>query len=251
MDLDTSIIDYMKIRADFAKAVTSALGTQCFALAVFFCAYGLMAGGFAYSGSYAMLRLVIISISILVSILLCIFNCMVWVKYRKVIAKTPDSIGIRQSSETVEEAYRIARPVLIYKITIACLALFVGGLAYIMLTIFLSRTVVAGVYGRIVVSLCCAFAIMYGGPAIDRIAAYRSALLQTHSLLSTKKNGYLAGMTIAACLPLSICAWYVLRFYTGKSTIAWIVFPMVALFGVAFVYLAGWAKNSYADAPDA
>ena len=240
MDLDASLIEYMRKRAELAKLVACAITVQCFVLAVFFCAYGLCYSQFAYSKSIEAFRLGIIIASIIITIGLVIFNRFVCIRYKLVEAVRPDYIALRQSGDVVWEAYMIARPILIFKITLAGFFMTASGLMYIVLVILMDRAEMATVYGRIIVFLCIAAATMIGYPSIDRLYSYRCALREIHVAEGDMVRKSHLGYGFAILTPISICCWYIIRFYTAKFEIAWIVFPMMALFGLAIVYLSNW-----------
>ena len=242
MNLDSSLVDYMKERAELAKLIACAMSVQCFVLAVFFCAYGLCYNHFALSKSMAAFRMGIIIASVVFSICLAVFNVFICIRYRKICQHKPDYIALRQSEDVTEEAFMIARPVLIFKITLALFITFMSGLAYILLVILMDRAEMAGIYGRIIVCLALAAVFVIGFPAFDRIYAYRCVLRQLPGFLNDNGRYYL-GLGIAVLTPLSICGWYIMRFFTGKCDIAWIVFPMTALFGTAVVYLINWLSD--------
>lgn len=243
MDLDTSLVDYMKKRAELAKLFACALSVQCFVLAVFFCAYGLYYNQFAYSKSEDKLRYVIFGCVIVISILLVVFNVFSSIRYKKLMEGRPDYISLRQSGDVVNEAYIIARPILVFKITVATLVILTSGLVYIIVQIALDRSQMAGIYGKIIVCLFLGIGILIGFPSLDRIYSYRCVLNEVHSFMEDKVRVYTTLIGFSIVTPLSICTWYIFRFYTDKSDIAWIAFPMMALFGLAAVYLINWVRD--------
>jgi len=240
VELDSSLVEYMRKRAEFAKLFACALSVQCFVLAVFFCAYGLCYNQFVFSKSMETFRMSIIIASIVISFCLVAFDIFVCIRYKALYSDRPDYVALRQSSDVVREAYKIARPILIFKITLAGMFTVLGGLIYILLVTLSGRSDMSGIYGRIVVCLCLAAAFTMGLPAWDRINAYRCALREIHVLADEDLRNYHLSLGLAILTPTSICAWYIMRFYTMKSEIAWIVFPMTALFGLAIVYLINW-----------
>lgn len=155
----------------------------------------------------------------------------------------PDFIAIRQSNDTCIEAYKIARPVLIYKITWGILCMTISGLVYIFLRIFLNRSEISGVYGRVVVTLLLGVGILLIIPSLDRIRAYRVVLKEVHDFGQSPYIWEVVFKIAAILTPISIDTWYILRFYTDKMATGWIVFPMVALFGLAISYLVNWVKE--------
>lgn len=243
MDLDTCLVEYMRKRAELAKLIACAISVQCFVLAVFFCAYGLCYNQFAMSKSVKAFRFSIIVGAVIFSIGLAVFNTFVCMRYKEICSSEPDYIALRQSNDVVWEAYMIGRPILIFKITISLLITSLSGLIYIMLVVLTDRSEMAGIYGRIVVVILLGIAILIGLPCIDRIYTYRCVLREIHGFNGDNGNKYLIGIGISVLTPLSICGWYILRFFTEKSEIAWIVFPMTALFGLAIIYLISWIKQ--------
>lgn len=233
----------MKKRAEYAKLTSTVLSVQCFLLAVFFCEYGLWINQFVYSKSIKTLRLLIMLTTVVLSIVMVVFNYLVVIKYKQVYDARPDYIALRQSGDTVKEAYRIARPVLIYKITLGLLVMTLSGFIYIILRIVLDRSEISGIYGRMIVAIAIGIGLLFIIPSIDRIKAYRVILNEVHSL-NDNPDKYVVFFKIASILtPMSIGAWYILRFYTDKTATGWIVFPMAALFGCAVCYLIGWSKQ--------
>ena len=243
MDLDSVLVEYMKERAELAKHAACMVAVQCFAIAVFFCSYGLIKSYYAEGTQIGAAQYGAIALAIVISILLSIFNVLVCIRYRRILLKRPDDIALRQSHDTVKQAYGLARPILIWKITLSIAIMLAGGLAYILIVILMDRSGNAGIYGRVVVFVCMAIAIFVGLPCVDRIQAYRYMLNEIH-LFSGKGNGaYYFAMVASVGVPASICAWFILRSFTEKRDIAWIVFPMVAVFGLAIAYLIGWTKD--------
>ncbi len=233
----------MKARNDFAKTVASAIALQLFALAVDFCMYAIIAGGVFYSLSEQTGKIICISLAAAITIGLCVFNVAGCISRKKVYITRPDSISLRDGEESVRLAYATARPVLIYKITLAMVALTVSGLVYIIISIIMEDKALAGIYGRIVCCLIGAICVIVAYPCMDRISCYRALLGETSELIVDEKPGN-APMYIAAfAVPVSICVWYVWRYYLDRSDIAWIVLPVVALFAMAAAFLAGWTDR--------
>lgn len=247
MELDSRIIKYMQKKAEYAKVYACALSVQCFALAVFFCVYGLYETGLFYSQSREAGRVIIIAVSIILSIGLCVFNIMAVLRYKGFADIYPDDIAINQSKETVEEAYGIARPVLVLKITMSIALMLLSGLIYIMLMIFMQKSFMAGIYGRIELFIIVGFSIMIGIPCIDRIMTYKEMLKVRYCKKDDMTWLYPYIMVTGIGLPVSICVWYLLRCYWDKKETAWIVFPMTALFMLAFAYLSDFMKKPKKD----
>jgi len=243
VDLDSGLIEYMKKRAEFVKLVATAVAAQCFALAVFFCVYGLVETYCLFVKEYDTAKMIVICAVIAVSILLCAYNVLIVVRFRSVLVNKPDEVATRQSEDTVREAYRLARPLLIYKITGALAVMFTGGLLYILLVIGLDRAALAGIYGRIAVCFCLAIAAVVGLPSADRISAYRLILGERYCEKARLKKNFYLGICMAAGIPFSLCAWYIIRFFTTRYEIGWIVFPMTALFLLALVFLINWTSE--------
>lgn len=243
MELDSTLVQYMKKKAECAKLVACALSVQCFVLAVFFCAYGLLQGYFVYSDSIDIARKTVIIMALVIAFVLCVMNTYISVKCSKTEKIKPDSVGVRQSYDVVKAAYDLARPLLVYKITVSLLIMVMSGLVYILLVIFLDRSMMSGVYGRIAVAICLAIAIYLALPCFDRILVYKEFIGENHGSPEALVRWSVFRHVLSFALPLSISSWYILRFYTDSSDIAWIVFPMVALFGLAAVYLILFTKG--------
>jgi len=237
MELDSTLVQYMKKKAECAKLVACFLSVQCFVLAVSFCADGLLQEYLVYSDSIDLARKIIIISAIVIALVLCLVCTFVSIKCSETVKIKPDSIALRQSYDVVKTAYELARPQLIYKITCALLITFLSGLIYILLVIFLDRSMMSGVYGRIVVAICMALAIYIAYPCVDRLFAYRELLGEEYVSIKDEEKWKVCRYAISIALPGSISSWYILRFYTNSSDIAWIVFPMVALFAFAIVFL--------------
>lgn len=247
MELDLRVVRYMENRAECAKTVAGACCAQCFVLAVLFCLYGLLGSGFVDSKTMPTARLLTICFSAVVSVALSVFCAQVCIKSKSVSILEPDSIALRQSRQTVWEAYVIARPVLVYKITLGILSLLVSGLAYIIIMILLNRSFIATIYAKVAVCLLGALGVYLVVPSLDRIASYRRMLNETHYDVTMSAGVYRACMAVAILEPLTVFVWYFIRFYTGKNEIAWIVFPIIMLFATAIVYLMGWTKENSVD----
>ncbi len=240
---DERIVKYMKERNDYARTVACVIAVQLFALAVYFCMYALIAGGVFISLTLDTGKVIMIVISSAIAAALCVLNILTVIRGKKVYITRPDSIALRDGREVVEIAYKTARPVLIYKITLCLVLLTVSGLVYIMLLTFMEARILAGLYGRIFCCLAGAAAVLIGYPCIDRIACYRALLGESHELSYDIRPNKVLGYMISVTVPVSICVWYVMRYFGDYSHIAWIVFPLVALFALAVVFLAGWTKE--------
>lgn len=245
--MDDRIVRYMKERNEFARTVASVIAVQLFALAVYFCMYALVAGKAVYSGSERTGRIVVISISAAIAVVICVVNILTVIRSDKVYISRPDSTSIRDMSEAVRFAYGTARPVLILKITYSLIIMTCSGLVYIMLLTFMEDQALAGMYGRIVCCLATAGAVVIAYPCIDRIGCYRALLGQTHYLYYDIKPNKAIRYVLAVVLPASLCLWYLLRYYSPKDSVAWIVFPAAALFSLAASFLIKWSVDMRAD----
>ena len=245
--MDDRIVRYMKERNEFARTVASVIAVQLFALAVYFCMYALVAGKAVYSGSEKTGRIVVISVSAVVCIILCVVNILTVIRSEMVYISRPDSTSIRDVYESVKLAYGTARPVLIFKITYSLIIMTCSGIVYIMLLTFMEDQALAGMYGRIVCCLATAAAVLIAYPCIDRIACYRALLGETHYLYYDIKPKKAPFYVLSVALPASICLWYVLRYYSPKDGVAWMVFPMTALFSLAISFLIKWSVDMRAD----
>ncbi len=243
MQPDERIVNYMKVRNGYAKTVACVIAVQLFALAAYFLLYSLEAGGAFYSLSENKAKAIMICVAVVIAVLLCVVNVLTVIKRRSVNITKPDSISIRDAYDTVRLAYDTARPVLIYKITYSLVFLTVSGIVYIILEIMMENVILAGLYGRIVCCIIAAISTLIAYPCIDRIACYRALLGETHELFIDRGVGKVFSYIVAFALPLSICLWYILRYFGPKGDIAWIVFPVVALFGLATGFLAEWNKR--------
>lgn len=244
MDIDSIVVKYMKEKAEYSKLVACATAVHCFVLAVFFCTYELISNYFMYSEKLDLARNILICISVVVALLLAVFNWMICCRYTKVIELTPDYIAIRQSIDVIREAYNIACAHLNYQITIAVFLSVCGGFIYIFLQIVMDRSDTARVFGWSGVMICLAVAMFIGIPAIDRKISYKLLLSKMHSSMKDRYSAVVVMKAIAVGIPLSVCGWYIVKFFTSYSQIAFIVFPMAALFGAAFVYLIGYYNDT-------
>lgn len=233
----------MKERNNYAKTVASVIAVQLFALAVYFCIYALIAGGVFYSLSEKTGKIVSIAFAFAIAVGLCVINVLTVIRSKAVYINQPDRIAMREGEETVKLAYDTARPILIYKITYSLVIMGCSGLVYIMLLIIMDDTNLAGIYGRIVCCLSIAVAVLIAYPCIDRIGCYRALLGETHELFTGKEPNRALGYIVSFALPLSIFAWYSLRYYGPRTDIAWAVLPFTALFGLAFAFLANWTGD--------
>lgn len=240
---DERIVNYMKERNGFARAVACTVAVQLFALAVYFCLYAVISTDAFYSLSRKTGKMIMIVIAAVIAVGLCIVNVLMVIKGKRVYITRPDSISIRDAKETVEIAYKTARSVLIYKITYSLVLLTVSGLVYIMLDILMDNKDLAGLYGRIVCCIISAVAVLIAYPCIDRIACYRALLGETHDLVYDIRPDTLLMYILSVATPLCICLWYVLRYYTDHTDTAWIVFPVTLLFTLAIPFLIGHAKR--------
>ena len=243
MQADERIVNYMRARADYAKTVACAIAVQLFALAVYFCLYALIFSNLFYSLSENTGKIIMICIAIVIAVGLCVLNVFTVIRYQKVDINRPDVIAMRDGNEIVRIAYTTARPVLIYRITYSMVICGVGGLVYITLLIFMNDTSLAGLYGRIACCILSAAAVLLAYPCIDRIACYRALLSETHELVTHERSGRMTMFTAAVVIPPTVCLWYILRYYGPRADIAWIVFPLVALFSMAIVFLSNWVKS--------
>ena len=242
MQPDERIVNYMKERNGFARAVACTVAVQLFALAVYFCLYTVISTDAFYSLSQKTGKVIMIVLAAVIAVGLCVVNVLMVIKGKKVYITRPDSIAVRDAKETVEIAYRTARAVLIYKITYSMVLLTAGGIVYIMLEIFMDNKDLAGLYGRIICCIISAAAVLIAYPCIDRIACYRALLGETHDLVYDKRPDTVLMYVLSVATPLCIYLWYVLRYYTDHADTAWIVFPVTLLFALAIPFLIGRAK---------
>ena len=242
MQPDERIVNYMKERNGFARAVACTVAVQLFALAVYFCLYAVISSDAFYSLSERTGKIIIISLAVAIAIGLCVVNVLMVIKSKRVYITRPDSIALRDAKDTVAIAYSTARPVLIYKITYSLVLLTVGGIVYIILGIYMDDAVLAGLYGRTVCCVICAAAVLIAYPCIDRIACYRALLGETHVLSYDIRPDLPLMYILSVVTPLCICLWYVLRYYMDYEKTAWILFPVTALFALAIPFLIGRAK---------
>lgn len=243
MDFDERIVNYMKVRSEYAKTVAFVAAAQLFAVAGFYCMYALYSGGVFYSGSLTYAKITILSIMVLVSIGLCVVNVFTVMKGKMVDIKYPDFISTRQGEEVVREAYMIARPVLIQKITVALLGFPIGILVNIILRIYVNQYKLASIYGMIAILLATAVFISVALPCIDRINCYRALLNEIHVYVDLKLNSkkkFAFGYIFAVGVPLCVCIWGLLRFYSRSQDIAFITFPISLLLCLSACFLAGW-----------
>ena len=239
---DERIVNYMKERNGFARAVACTVAVQLFALAVYFCLYTVISTDAFYSLSQKTGKVILIVLAAVIAVGLCVVNVLMVIKGKKVYITRPDSIAVRDAKETVEIAYRTARAVLIYKITYSMVLLTAGGIVYIMLEIFMDNKDLAGLYGRIICCIISAAAVLIAYPCIDRIACYRALLGETHDLVYDIRPDTVLMYVLSVATPLCIYLWYVLRYYTDHADTAWIVFPVTLLFALAIPFLIGRAK---------
>ncbi len=244
MQADERIVNYMKTRNEQAGTVACVVAVQLFALAAYLCLYALIAGGVFYSLTEKTGKVIIIVTACIIAVILCVINIMTVIRSKKVYITRPDSIALRESSEIVREAYSTARPVLIYKITYSLVMVSLAGIVNIMLLIFMEDQALATIYGRIVSCLAVAFAVIIAYPCIDRISCYRALLNETHELYTDTPANTALMYIMSIAVPASICLWYGLRYYGTRPDIAWIVFPVTALFAFAFAFLRNWAVSS-------
>lgn len=242
-DLDETLIEYMKKRAEYVRLVSAALAAQCLIVAVFFCAYGLRIKHFVFGGSEDLTKHIIICVAIVLTICISVFNVMVCIKYKRLAEERPDAIALRQSKETVYAAYYIARPILIHKVTVSLAIMFLSGLIYIIVVTVLKRAEIAGMYGRIIVCVAMAISVQYGLPSLDRIESYRSMTGERHVSVHDSMKLYWYSIVAAVGIPVSLCIWYILRYFSEQNSIAWIVFPIFALFGFAIAFLINWSVS--------
>lgn len=228
----------MKVRNDHARCVACVVAVQLFALAVYFCLYALVAGGAFYSLSQHAGKVAIISVSAVIAVILCVVNILTVIRSKKVYITRPDSVSLRDAQDVVRIAYTTARPVLIYKITYSLVLLTFSGLVYIILNIMMENSEMSVNYGRIAVCLIAAVFVLIAYPCIDRIGCYRDLLNETHRLYFDIKPDKALMYILSVAVPFSLFLWYVLRFYGTRQDISWIVFPLVALFGLAAAFLA-------------
>lgn len=241
---DERIVNYMKARNGQAQMTATAIAVQLFALAVFFAMYALSVNGLFYSQSADTGKIITIAVAVSVSVFLCVVNVLGVIRSDKVYITRPDRISLRDGEEVIRFAYQTARPVLINKITYSLVIMTTSGLVYIILLIVMKDAALAGIYGRIICSIILAIVILIAYPCVDRIACYRALLNETHELYYDIKPNKTIMFVASIAIPLSICLWYILRYYGNNQKIAWIIFPVVALFGIAVSFLVNWSRDS-------
>ncbi len=240
---DDRIINYMKARNKQAQMTATAVAVQLFALAVYLCMYALSVSGLFWSKSARTGKIVIVLLTIAISVFLCVINFMTVIHTDQVYITRPDNISLRDGEDVVRLAYTTARPVLIFKITCSLVMMAAAGVVYIILLTIMEDTALANIYGRIVCCIIPAVAIMIAYPCIDRIACYRALLNETHELYLNTRPGKVPMYIASVALPLSVCLWYILRYYGDLSRIAWITYPVVALFALAVSFLYSWSRG--------
>ena len=243
LQADERIVNYMKARVAYAKTVACSIAVQLFALAVYFCLYALIFSNLFYSSSEKTGKLIMICIAIVIAVGLCVLNVFTVIRSKEVYIKRPDAIALRDGKEIVSIAYSTARPVLIYKITYSLIICGISGLVYITLLIIMKDAALAGLYGRICCCLAVAAAVLIAYPCVDRITCYRALLGETHDLITDDGADRTYMYTAALVIPPVICLWYILRYYGSRPDVAWIVFPVAALFSVAIAFLRNWVKS--------
>lgn len=247
MELDERIINYMKVRNEYAKTVANVAAAQLFSVASFYCMYALYSGGVFYSGSLTYAKFTILAVMILISVSLCVVNVFTVMKAKKVYIRYPDTIATRSGEEVIREAYVIARPVLIQKITGALLVLPFSVLVYIMLINYVSDEALANVYGKIVVMLGLAVFVSTAFPCIDRINCYRKLLNEIHvpvNMDADNKKNTIIGYVFGIAVPVSVCIWSLMRFYSMNQSLAWVTFPIALLLVLAVSFLVGWTVEA-------
>ncbi len=227
----------MKIRADHAKTVACIIAVQLFVLAVYFCLYALIAGRVFLSLTEGTGKVIMISASIVLAIGVCVINCMAVIHAKKVDITRPDDMAMRDGEEVVRLAYSTARPVLIYKITCSLVMLVAGGVVYIMLLTFMEDAALANLYGRILCCIDMAAAVLTAYPCIDRISCYRALLGESHELYYDAPSGISTKFIAAVTVPVALCTWFILRYFSAGQDIAWAVLPFTALFAIATAFL--------------
>ncbi|MCR5672998.1 MAG: hypothetical protein K6F87_04720 [Lachnospiraceae bacterium] len=240
MQADERIVNYMKERNRHAKTVACVVSVQLFVLALWLCLYALVRSGLFYSLSVGIGKIIMIALSFLLAAALSVLNFLTVIRGNKVNITRPDSIAINDGREIVKEAYSTARPVLIFKITCCLVVAASSVLVDIMLHVFMEDQTVADLYGKIIVCVIAAAAFLAAYPCIDRIACYRALLGETHELYFESRQNMALKYILSFAIPLCTCLWYVLRYYSKQQKIAWIVFPVAALFTLAIAFLANY-----------
>ena len=243
MEVDERTTNYMKLRNEYAKAAAAVAAAQLFSLAGFFCMYALYKGDVFYSQSLRTAKAVIIIVMIAVSICLAVINAVCIGKLRRVRNRFPDEVALRGSEEILRNAYIVARPVLIEKITRNLLILPLAGLVYIFLLLFMDVKGLADIYGKIIV--CLAFAVLINSaiPCIDRIDCYRKLLKEKYESRleeKTQKRKNQTEYVAAVTVPLLVLVYCLMRFFSSSYNIAWICIPVGALVCVAVIFLVEW-----------
>ena len=244
MQTDERTVRYMKARNDQARITACAAAVQFFALAVYFCLYALIACGVFYSLSEKTGKAVTIAICAVITVGVAVLDILTVIRSDKVNITRPDSIAMRESEEVVRLAYSTARPVLIYKITYCAVICTISAIVYIILLIIMEDQALANIYGKTGCCLALAVSVLIAYPCIDRIACYRALLGETHELMYERNRAKAAGFVAAVTVPGTIFAWYVLRYFGPRPSLAWVVFPFTALFAIAVPFLISWAKES-------
>ena len=219
------------------------MAAQLFALAVYFCVYALILGGVFYSLTQKTGTVLTVTVCAALAIGLCIVNIMTVIRSKSVYINRPDSIAIRDGREVVDLAYSTARPVLIYKITCSLVIVAVSVMVHIMFSVIMEDQILARLYGLSVICVATGVAVITAYPCIDRIACYRALRGETHDLAYDVKPDTVFKYILAVSVPVSICVWYSLRCYGSSPAIAWIVFPITALFVLAAGFLYNWVKD--------
>lgn len=243
MQADERIVNYMKERSSFAKMLASVIAVQLFALAVYFCLYALFFGGVFYSQSAHTGKIITIVVSAVIAAVLCVVNYLTAIRSKKVYITRPDRIAINDTFEIIRVAYDTARPVLIFKITYSLVIVAASVAVYIIIAVLMEDQALAAIYGKIVICMAIAAAVMIAYPCIDRIACYRALLNETHELSYDTPFGMAPLYILSFAIPLTVCGWYVVRYYSPGPWIAMVIILASALFSFAISFLAGWASD--------
>ena len=245
MDLDRNVSDYMQRRNILATKVAGIISAEMLLMAVFFCAYLLLKNGVDGAMNLGTLRILIKAGVVILSLVIALCGIIVMNRFRHMFDELPDDIGLRQSHEVVEYAFSIARPALIFKMTMA-LVIAAAGIALSLILSILIDDFNAGIYlPKCLLFLLMAVAIFLFIPSFDRLLTYREMLSKYGILKSdiSRRSFLVCGMGFFIFLSASMCIYILWRYFGPDSTIAWIVFYLAGLLFGAIVLLTDFSNR--------
>ena len=274
MEIDRNVADYMQQRNLISLNTARLIAAQLLLVAVFFCAYLFLQNTAHFNVSLHNMRIIVKGTVVIISLAIALCAVLVARRAGRLYKVYPDDIALRQSRNVVDEAYRIAKDALTFKMLLSGVLFTAGIFASLMAGSIIGNNE-SGIYvSKALFFAVLAISILLFWPSCDRMNVYKLMLGEKHAIamegsLNGASNGTLNGASnstlnkmsalggmlefcriLAGILtPLTTAVYIFWRYFGDNRSIAWIVFPaaFIILGAAATLYGAAIDKASKID----